>query len=51
MPHSKLAPLDKIISEMLAEDVIESTDTEWNFPLVLVPKSDGTLTPSIRVAP
>ncbi len=28
---------------MLAQDVIEPTDSEWNFPLILVPKPDGTL--------
>ncbi len=32
---------------MLAQDVIESTDSEWNFPLILVPKSDGTLRPVV----
>ena len=47
MPHSKLATLDKIIAEMLAQDVIEPTDSEWNFPLILVPKSDGSLRPVV----
>ncbi len=28
---------------MLSQDVIEPSDSEWNFPLILVPKSDGTM--------
>ena len=47
MPHSKLATLDKIIAEMLAQDVIEPSDSEWNFPLILVPKPDGSLRPVV----
>ncbi len=32
---------------MLSQDVIEPSDSEWNFPLILVPKSDGTMRPVI----
>ena len=47
MPHSRLATLDKIIAEMLTQDVIEPSDSEWNFPLILVPKPDGTFRPVV----
>ena len=42
MAHSKLATLGKIIAEMLTQDVKEHSDSEWNFPLILVPKADWT---------
>ncbi len=42
LPHSKLAVVEKLIQEMLDQDVIEPSNSEWNFPLILVPKSDGT---------
>ena len=42
MPHSRLATLDKIIAEMLTQDAIQSSDSKWNFPLILVPKPAGT---------
>ncbi len=32
---------------MLSQDVIEPSNSEWNFPLILVPKSDGTIRPVI----
>jgi len=47
LPHSKLATVDKLINEMLEQDVIEPSNSEWNFPLILVPKSDGTMRPVI----
>ncbi len=43
LAHTKLATVDKLINEMLSQDVIEPSDTEWNFPLILVPKSDGNM--------
>ncbi len=36
-----------MIEEMLSQDVIEPSDSEWNFPLILVPKPDGTMRPVI----
>ncbi len=47
LPHSKLTTVDKLIDEMLSQDVIEPCDSEWNFPLILVPKPDGTMRPVI----
>ena len=47
LPHSKIATVDKLIAEMLSQDVIEHSNSEWNFPLILVPKSDGTMRPVI----
>ncbi len=32
---------------MLSQDVIEPSDSEWNFSLILVPKSDGNMRPVI----
>ena len=47
LPHSRLATVDKLVADMLSQDVIESSDSEWNFPLILVPKPDGTMRPVI----
>ncbi len=47
LSHSKLAVVDKLIQEMLDQDVIEPSNSELNFPLILVPKSDGTMRPVI----
>ncbi len=41
LPHSKIATVDKLNAEMLSQDVIKPIDSEWNFPLLLVPKRDG----------
>ena len=41
-PHSKRALLDNIIDDMLKDDVIEHSNSPWNFPLFLVPKKNGT---------
>ncbi len=32
---------------MLSQNVMEPSDSEWNFPLILVPKPDGTMRPVI----
>ncbi len=39
--------LDKIIAEMLAQDIIEPSDSEWNFPSILQPRPDGTFRPVV----
>lgn len=41
LPHSKLATVDQLITEMLSQDVTEPS--EWSFPLIIVPKSDGSM--------
>ncbi len=33
---------------MLSQEVIHPGDSEWNSPLILVPKSDGTMIPVIN---
>ena len=47
IPHSQQQIVDKLIDEMLSQDVIEASNSEWNFPLILVPKSDGTMRPVV----
>ncbi len=47
IPHSRLSIVDKLINEMLSQDVIETSNSEWNFPLILVSKSGGTMRPVI----
>ncbi len=47
LPHSKLATVDKLLNEILSQDVIEHSNSEWNFPLILVPKPDGSMRPVI----
>ncbi len=37
-----------MIEDMLSHDVIEASDSEWNFPLILVPKPDGIMRPVIE---
>ncbi len=44
--HSKLATVDKMI-DVLSQDVIEPSDSKRNFPLMFVPKPDGTMRPMI----
>ncbi len=47
LPHSKIATVDELIEDVLSQDVIEPSDSEWNFSLILVPKPDGTMRPVI----
>ncbi len=47
LPHSKIATVDKLIEDMLSQDVIEPSDSELNFPLILVPKPEGSMRPVI----
>ena len=46
-PHSKRKILDNIIEDMLLADVIEASDSPWNFPLFLVPKKNGEWRPVV----
>ncbi len=39
--HSQCQVLDKIVKEMLEQDVIEPFNSPWNFSMFLVPKKDG----------
>ncbi len=32
LPHSKIAAVDKLIEDMLSQDVIEPNNIEWNSP-------------------
>jgi len=41
-PKARRAEAAEVESQ-LAADVIEPTSSEWGFPVVLVPKKDGTL--------
>ncbi len=45
MLDSKLAMVHKIIYEMLLHDMMQHSNCEWNFPLILVPKSDAIMGP------
>ncbi len=36
LPHSKLATVDKMIEDIVSPDVIEPSDSEWSFPLILI---------------
>ncbi len=36
-----------MIEDIVSQDVIEPSDSEWNFLLILVPKPDGTMRPVI----
>ncbi len=47
MPDSRLTTVDKLINEMLSQDVLEPSNSDWNFPLILVPKSDETMQPVV----
>lgn len=47
LPHSQRAEADRLVEEMLQSDVIESSNSPWNAPLILVPKRDGTWRPVI----
>lgn len=47
LPHSKVEVAEKLVQEMLEQEVIEPSTSPWNFPLILVPKSDGSMRPVI----
>ena len=43
IPHSKRDILEQEIQGMLQADIIEESRSAWQAPLILIPKSDGTL--------
>lgn len=47
LPHKHRETVSKLVDEMLKSGVIEPSNSPWNFPLILVPKKDGTWRPVI----
>ena len=47
LPHSQRSEVEKQVAEMLEQGVITESNSEWNSPLFLVPKRDGTFRPVI----
>ena len=47
LPHSQFATVEKLINEMLTQEVIEPNDSPWNFLPILEPKPDDTVRPAI----
>ena len=47
LPHSQREVADKLVQDMLRQGVVEPSKSPWNFPLILVPKKDGTWHPVI----
>ena len=47
LPHSKVEVAEKLVQEMLEQEVIEVSTSPWNFPLILVPKADGSMRPVV----
>ncbi|KAL1264151.1 hypothetical protein QQF64_004506 [Cirrhinus molitorella] len=43
VPQKLLSTMKKELDEMLKLEVIEPSNSEWNNPIVLVPKKDGTI--------
>jgi hypothetical protein len=43
IPMAKLAEANKEINDMLEKGVIETSDSPWSSPIVLVKKKDGTI--------
>ncbi len=48
LPHSQRTIVDKMVNDMLEQDVIKESHSPWNSPLFLVPKKDGTFRPVIN---
>jgi len=42
LPLKKREKVEKLIDEMLADGVIQPSDSPWAFPITLAPKKDGT---------
>ncbi len=45
LPHSHRETVQKIVTEMLEQGVIQESHSPWNTPRFLVPKKDGTFRP------
>ena len=43
VPYHRKAEVDRQLDEMLEKGIIEPANSEWASPILLVPKSDGTL--------
>lgn len=43
VPFSKRKEVEKMVNEMLDQDVIEPSSSPWASPIVIVPKKDGSL--------
>ncbi len=46
-PHAHRVVIDRLVKDMLAQDVIEPSTSPWNFPLFLVSKKDGSYQPVV----
>ena len=42
MPQSRIAAAQKIARELLDQGLVEPARSDWNAPVLLVPKKDGT---------
>ncbi len=47
LPHSHRETVQKMVTEMLEQGVIQESHSPWKSPLFLVPKNDGTFRPVI----
>ncbi len=47
LPHSQRNEVQKQVQEMLAQKVITESNSEWNSPIFIVPKKDGSFRPVI----
>ena len=47
LPHSQRSEVNKQVQEMLAQKVITESNSEWNSPMFMVPKKDGSFRPVI----
>ena len=42
VPHSQKEKIETEVEKLLKQEIIQESNTPWNFPLLAVPKSDGT---------
>ncbi|BES90780.1 multicellular organismal development [Nesidiocoris tenuis] len=43
VPYAQEAQIDKLMQEMIEQDVIEPSKSPWASPVVLIPKKDGSI--------